>query len=259
MPVNSALLSPLGIGTVSNSKPIFTELPTIDVQPTDVLWATGMTYTFTSQVSDFDTIQWYRNGTPYGGLSGGDAEDMLVRFAPEDNGATYYLIATNNVGSVQSDTVTASLRHRVYMNWTLMPELQTTAGTLFIPLRFNDTGTIDTTITDAETWVGPVGDPNMPTFNMADYEVKVVSVSGEATIYSTSPIKATFVDMYNDIYVRLDIRNVPLDVSRNFSVQVQDKLLPGFNWAGWDSATIFYRKVTAVTQSYYTPLLPPSG
>lgn len=257
MLANSPLLSPIGVGAISNSEPAFTAPPTIDVQPVDVLWATGMTYTFTSQVSDFESIQWYRNGVPYNGLSGGDSEDMLVRFAPEDNGANYYFIANNSFDSVQSNTVTVSLRHRIYMNWTLVPEFQTTQSNAFNSVRFRDDGTIFTETAGVDTWVSSVGHPDLPPFDISDYEVKLVSVSGEAI--AEPPILFDFVEMYDLIYVRLNISSVPINESRNYSVQIRDKLLPEFNWAGWDTGTLFYRKVTAASPSHYSPVLPPSS
>lgn len=244
MLVNNPMLSPLTIGTFENTGPAYTTPPVIEIQPTDVLWAIGMTYTFNSSVKDYESIQWYRNDVPYAGINVGNAEDLLVRFSPSDNGAKYHFVATNSFDHIKSNVVTATLRHRIYMNWSLLSEIQTSDQKLVI--KFKDDGSIEVLQPNTEQWLSGVGSQGMPSLVMSDYQAKVTTLTG-GEIDPTSPIKTEFVDMHDGISIIIDISSVPMNESRHLSIQIQDKQLPGFNWAGWDRADLFFRRISSGT------------
>lgn len=81
-------------------------LPAVQVQPIDVSVDEGQTATFTATFSDAETIQWYRNSQQVIG-----ANNSALNFSAQaiNNGDTFYAVATNASGSVQTNTVTLTV------------------------------------------------------------------------------------------------------------------------------------------------------
>ncbi len=83
--------------------------PEITTQPVDTTGSVGGSVTFSpdGNGNPEPTFQWFRGTTPISGATEGTLtlNDLLL----SDNGATFYLVATNSVGNVQTDVVTLTV------------------------------------------------------------------------------------------------------------------------------------------------------
>jgi len=76
-----------------------TVLPQIDTHPQNTSIIAGDTFTLTSDIQGYDSLQWQKDGTDIPGATG---LNYTTTGQDADNGVTYTIVATNAVGSVSS-------------------------------------------------------------------------------------------------------------------------------------------------------------
>lgn len=83
--------------------------PEITVQPTDMTGSVGgsVTIEVEGDSNPEPTFQWFRDGSPITGATEGEL--MLDNLQLSDDGAKFYLVATNSEGSVTSDEITLTV------------------------------------------------------------------------------------------------------------------------------------------------------
>jgi uncharacterized membrane protein len=80
--------------------------PTITSQPASLTNALGTTATFNVGVSNAQGHQWYFNSSP---IANANAASLTLTNVQTTNAGSYYLIATNSLGSTNSVTVTLTV------------------------------------------------------------------------------------------------------------------------------------------------------
>lgn len=215
--------------------------PIVTKSPESATVAVGIPHTFTAGFSGANvTAQWIKNG-----LDIPNQNQLSYTLIPNSSmqGDQFSCSGRNEGGSVVTELATLTLRPRIYMNWDLT--MFTQWATDKISLRFNADGTINYFSDQGqqnEEWCSSATDPAL-NFNISDYEVRLVTLKGEATVDSTSDITFAATAMTDGITLVIDISQCPTEESRSFSVQVTDKTMPGYNWAGWNSDVLYYKRL----------------
>lgn len=244
MRVINPLLTPVGIGLVGGTQAPVPVLPVVRTNPTSSTEAVGLSHTLEAEfIGDGMTFQWYENGSK---IPGETSETFYMGILNEDyNLREYYCVATNAAGSVNTTTATLTMRHRIYLNLSLLPAINTHGNVRVI---FSDDGYINITSPTenlSDTWIS-VNLPNLPAFDISQYTVQCTNVSNPLTITAGSQIKTDQpVTMSDGVYLEVNTDAVSEGESRTVRLEIVDTVLPNYNWAGWDNDEVFMRRVAA--------------
>lgn len=231
--------------------------PILKVSPTSSTEAVGIEHELKSEFKGNNlTYQWYKNGSP---ISNSNSKQYDINPTASDNGSTFYCVASNPLGSAQTETATLSLRPRIYFNtgnWSAFDSSDT------VKIKFKSDGFIDVitseqTLSNFDNWVSPVNDPNLPAFNLSDYKTRVSRLSGDLAIEPGS-IGSSFETLSNGDYIEINVAGLTIDQSSFFDIEFQDSQLPNYNWAGWDSGNVFVRRIEAQEKAPFFTKHPES-
>lgn len=106
-------------------------------QPTTIDQCSGTAVNLSTTTNNAATYQWYKNGTI---INGATSSTYNFTIPYSDNGATFYCVATENCGSVTSNTITASLTETPVI--TSQPSSQNFCEGNALNLSVTATGTV---------------------------------------------------------------------------------------------------------------------
>lgn len=251
----SPMLSPLGLGLLNMKEPV--KKPVLVKSPESSTESVGFRHRYEAIFTGTDiTYQWYLDDTPIEGATSWHYSFLMNQ---EYHNKTFHCVATNEAGSVPSGKATLTLRHRIYLNLSLQEAVRSD-GKLRITLSRDGRITAHSSMTDWwDTWI----DPNLsklPPFDISQYNCRVLSLPSGVTKTGGDIAINTWTQVKDGIYIELDISSLANEDTRHIVFCLQDRVMPNYNWSGWDNDQIFLKrnigKPVITTQPINTAVYP---